>query len=95
MKQESLRELVQHPGWSDYLDLVEEKSILCFGEIMQLDPVKSESFIKFIELKAQIDALRGITYSIERRVAKPEDVQGVDEGYFWRLTSMFKKLWRG
>ena len=92
--QENLRELVQHPGWSEYLDLVEAQSISFFGQIIQLDPGKPESFVKFLELKAKLDALRGMTYFIERGVAKPEEVRSVDESYFGRLTSMFKKLWR-
>jgi hypothetical protein len=94
MMQDNLRELVQHPGWSDYLDLIEAQSVSFFGQIIQLDPAKPESFVKFLELKAKVDALRDITYLIERQVVEPEEVARVDGGYFQRLTSTFKKLWR-
>ena len=94
MSQDNLRELVAHPGWDDYLDLIETESISLFGQIVQLDPAKSESFVKFLELKAKIDGLRNITYLIERQVVKPEEVPQTDERYFNRLISTFKKIWR-
>jgi hypothetical protein len=94
VSQENLRELVQHPGWFDYLDLVEEQNIALFGSMIQLDPSKPESFVKFLELKAKIDILRDMTYLIERKVQLPEVVSKTDENYFNRLISMFKKLWR-
>ena len=94
MSQENLRELVQHPGWLDYLDLIEGQSIALFGNMIQLDPSKPESFVKFLELKAKIDALRDMTYLIERSVQLPEQILAIDESYFNRLISMFKKLWR-
>jgi hypothetical protein len=94
MSQDNLRELVQHPGWLDYLDLIESQSIALFGNMIQLDPSKPESFVKFLELKAKIDALRDMTYLIERNIQLPEEVKKIDESYFDRLISMFKKLWR-
>jgi hypothetical protein len=94
VSQENLRELVQHPGWLDYLDLIEGQSIALFGNMVQLDPSKPESFVKFLELKAKIDALRDMTYLIERKIQLPEEVSRIDESYFGRLVSMFKKLWR-
>ena len=93
--QDNLRELVQHPGWSDYLDLVEAQSIAFFGQIIQLDPGKPESFVKFLELKAKVDALRDMTYFIELKLTEPGEQQNIADSYFRRLTSMFKKLWRG
>lgn len=92
--QDNLRELVQHPGWGDYLDLVEAQSIAFFGQIIQLDPGKPESFVKFLELKAKIDGLRDMTYLIELKLTEPEEAQNIADSYFRRLTSMFKKLWR-
>ena len=92
--QDNLRELVQHPGWSDYLDLVEAQSISFFGQIIQLDPGKPESFVKFLELKAKVDALRDMTYLIELKLTEPGEQQSIVDSYFRRLTSMFKKLWR-
>jgi hypothetical protein len=62
--------------------------------MVQLDPSKPESFVKFLELKAKIDALRDMTYLIERKIQLPEEVSRIDESYFGRLVSMFKKLWR-
>ena len=94
MSQDNLRELVQHPGWSDYLDLVEAQSIALFGQMVQLDPTKPESFVKFLELKAKIDGLRDMTYLIELKLVMPDEQQEIADSYFQRLTSMFKKLWR-
>jgi hypothetical protein len=94
MSQDNLRELVQHPGWNEYLDLVEAQSIGLFGQIIQLDPTKPESFVKFLELKAKIDGLRDMTYLIELRLISQEEQQEVANSYFQRLIRMFKKIWR-
>lgn len=90
----NLKELLKHPGWVEYEDLVEEYSINLFGELIQLDPSQTQSFIKFVELKAKIDGMKEITYFIERQLAKPEEISNVDVSYGQRLKAMFKKIWR-
>jgi hypothetical protein len=94
MSLDNLRELTQHPGWVDYLDLIEENSIILFGQIVQLDPTKPDSYVKFLEFKAKLDGLRDMTYLIERRVKDQKEIVDIDARYFGRLVSMFKKLWR-
>jgi len=86
--------LVQHPGWLDYLDLIDDQGVALLGNMIQLDPSKPESFVKFLELKAKIDVLRDMTYLIERSIQMPEQVANIDKSYFNRLISTFKKLWR-
>jgi len=86
---EEFQDLLRHPGWQVYLDLIEDEMLKLFQQIFFLDGSKPESFIKFVELKGRLDQLRSITYDYERQMAvKPEDVDVVDKQY----TSRFKRL---
>lgn len=86
---EEFQELLNHPGWQTYLDLISDEMLSAFQQIFYLDASKPESFIKFVELKGRIDQLRNITYDYERQMAvNPEVVETVDEHY----TSIFKRL---
>lgn len=89
---DNLKELVKHPGWEEYLDVIEGEMVASFMELFQLDPSKPESFIKFVELKSGIDQLRKITYSMDRQIT--DDIAAVDASYGQRFTAMLKKLWR-
>jgi hypothetical protein len=86
---EEFTDLLRHPGWQVYLDLIEDEMLNSFQQIFFLDGSKPESFIKFVELKGRIDQLRNITFDYERQMAaKPEDVEVVDKQY----TSRFQRL---
>lgn len=91
---ENLRELSNHPGWTFYLDVIEEKMRGYFMELFQLEPTKAENFVQFVSLKAKIDELRDITYFIERQVVGPEQVPMVDKAYGTRFFGLLKKIWR-
>lgn len=97
MNLDNLKEMLHHPGWVSYLDVVESEMVTLFSQMMQLDPSQPIAFSKFIELKSKIDAMRDITYFIERQVVDQSDretVKRIDTSYFDRLISMFKKIWR-
>lgn len=86
---EEFQELLNHPGWQVYLDLIEDEMLKSFQQMFFLDSSKPESFIKFVELKGRIDQLRNITYDYEHQMAvKPEEVDVVDKQY----SSRFKRL---
>ena len=91
---ENLKELFKHPGWQEYLDLIELQMKDAFMQIFQLDAVKPESFISFVELKGKIDQLRDITYSLERQVVDGGNIVDVDTSYGRRFMGLIKKLWR-
>jgi hypothetical protein len=92
---ENLKELLNHPGWQDYLDLCEGAMRSLFMEMFQLDPTKPDNLIKFVELKSKIDAIRDMTYFIERQLAQgPEEVSNVDKSYGQRFFGLLKKIWR-
>lgn len=98
MSLDNLKEVMNHPGWVAYLDVVESEMVTLFSEMMQLDPSQPVAFSRFIELKAKIDAMRDITYFIERQIVDQNDrelIKQIDTSYFDRLSSMFKKIWRG
>lgn len=93
---ESLKELFKHPGWQEYLEQVEQDMVGLFMELFQLDPTKTESFVKFIELKSKIDQLRDVTYFYERQLADgPEGVTLVDTSYGKRFFGLLKKIFVG
>lgn len=97
MNLDNLKEVLNHPGWVAYLDVVESEMVTLFSQMMQLDPSQPIAFSKFIELKAKIDAMRDITYFIERQAVDQDDkelIKQIDTSYFDRLISMFKKIWR-
>jgi len=97
MPLDNLREMLNHPGWVAYLDVVEKEMVTLFSEIMQLDATNPSAYVKFIELKSKIDAMRDTTYFIERQIVDQNDrelIKQIDTSYFNRLVSMFKKLWR-
>jgi hypothetical protein len=86
---ETFQEMLNHPGWGIYLELIEDEMLVQFQQIFFLDGSKPEAFIKFVELKGRIDQLRSITYDYERQMAvKAEDVGAVDKQY----TSIFKRI---
>lgn len=91
---ENLRELSNHPGWSTYLDVIEEKMQGYFMELFQLEPSKADNFVQFVILKSKIDELRDITYFIERQVVEQERVPMVDKAYGQRFFGLLKKIWR-
>ena len=91
---ENLKELFKHPGWQEYLDVVEGEMVEMFMAIFQLEPTTADSFIKFVELKSKINQLRDITYGYERQLAdNPEAVTLVDTSYYKRFAGLIKKLW--
>jgi hypothetical protein len=93
---DNLKELFKHPGWSEYVDVVEGEMVQAFMELFQLDPSKPESFIKFVELKSGIDKLRNVTYFYERQVAgTPDEVTMVDNSYGKRFITLLKKIFMG
>jgi len=93
---ENLRELFKHPGWQEYLNQIESDMVGLFMEVFQLDPTNTNSFVKFIELKAKIDQLRNVTYFYERQLATgPEEVMEVDTSYGKRFFGLLKRILLG
>jgi hypothetical protein len=93
---EEFTELLKHPGWQVYLELVEDEMLKAFQQIFYLESSKPESFIKFVELKGRIDQLRNITYDYERQMAvKQEDIEAVDKQYTSRFKALLKKIFMG
>ena len=92
---EEFTDLLRHPGWQVYLELIEDELLRAFQQIFFLDGSKPESFIKFVELKGRIDQLRNITYDYERQMAvKPEDVYVVDKHYASRFKRLLDKIFK-
>ncbi len=92
---DSLKELLKHPGWEEYLDVIEGEMARLFMELFQLEPSKPEGFIKFVELKSKLDQLRNITYYVDRELADTaEQIEAVDASYGKRFMAILKKLWR-
>ena len=92
---ENLKELFKHPGWQEYLDVVEGEMVDMFMAIFQLEPTTADSFIKFVELKSKINQLRDMTYGYEHQLAaSPEEVTQVGASYYKRFVGLLKKLWR-
>ena len=89
---ENLKELFKHPGWVEYVDVIEGEMVALFMELFQLEPSKAENFVRFVELKSRIDQLRNITYFIERQVT--DDIGAVDASYGQRFMALLKKIWR-
>jgi thymidylate kinase len=86
---EELRECCNHPGWTLYLDVIEDLMLDNFQQLFALDPGEAESFVKFVELKGRLDQLRDVTYFYQRQLATgPEEVERVDNTY----SSVFKRL---
>lgn len=86
---ETFQEMLNHPGWDIYLELIEDEMLAQFQQIFFLDGSKPEAFIKFVELKGRIDQLRNITYDYERQMAvKAETIEAVDKHY----TSIFARI---
>jgi hypothetical protein len=92
MSQDNLKEMLSHPGWGEYLDVIKAEMLAHFMEIFQLDPTNPDSFVKFVEIKSKIDTLRDITYFIERQVVDHEEIVHVDQSYGQRFLSILKKL---
>lgn len=92
---EEFQELLLHPGWQVYLDLIEDEMLKSFQEMFLLDANKPESFIKFVELKGRIDQLRNITYDYERQMAvKPEEIGVVDKHYSFRFKRLLARIFK-
>ncbi len=92
---DNLKELLKHPGWEEYLDVIEGEMAALFMELFQLEPSKPEAFVKFLELKSKLDQLRNITYYVERQLASTtEQIEAVDASYGKRFLAILKGLWR-
>lgn len=96
METEKLRELFSSPGWSDYLEHIEDTMKNLFLQMLALEPSDPQNFIKFVDLKARINQLRDTTYLTERDAASgPDGVTLVDEKYKGIISSLFKKIFLG
>lgn len=94
MNKESLKELLKHPIWKDYCDLLEGITALYFQQLFSLDVTNPSNIAKIIEIKAKIDCLKEITYMIESETVSGEEVPEVNERFLARMQSILKKIWR-
>lgn len=90
----NLKELLNHPGWQDYLNLCETAMEQAFVEMLNLQPTSPDSTIKIVALKSKIDALRDMTYIIEHTLTASEEQVQVNVRFQTRFNRLLKKLWR-
>ena len=93
MNQDNLKELIKHPGWIDYSDLLEETGMLYLQQLFSMDLTNPNNIAKIIEIKAKMDCLKEMGYLIERQLVASEEVIMVDERFLGRLRAMLKNLW--
>lgn len=97
MDLQNLKELLSSPGWSEYREQLEEVTYNLFVTMLDLEPSNPQSYIKFLQLKSQIDMIRDMTYIIENQLAQgtPERLELVNstyQGIFRRLSNrLFKR----
>lgn len=87
---ELIDELVKHPGWQEYLTIIDEKMAEYLQEISFIDLGQENAAQICVAAMAKIEALKDITYYMERQ--NSEDDAEVDSAYNKRFVSLLKRL---